>query len=165
MTPRIRPLAPRDKAAVMTILKKSAQFELHELDVAEEVINDYLHDPINSGYHIVVAEMESTIEGYICYGPTPLTKGTWDIYWIAVTPQSRNKGIGKQLMSYAEYNIQKASGRLIIVETSSKPSYDDTNSFYRNLGYEEICRIADFYSPKDAKIIYQKKITTETAAT
>ena len=164
MIPKIRPLAPRDKAAVMAILKKSNQFELFELEVAEEVINDYLRDPINSGYHIAVAEMESTIEGYICYGPTPLTRGTWDIYWIAVSPVNRKQGIGKQLMNYAEYNIQKNGGRLIIVETSSKTSYDDTNSFYRNLGYEEICRIADFYTPKDDKIMYQKKTSSEASA-
>jgi GNAT superfamily N-acetyltransferase len=161
MIPRIRTLAPRDKTAVMTILRKSEQFELFELDVAEEVINDYLRDPINSGYHVAVAEMESNIEGYVCYGPTPLTKGTWDIYWIAVTPKSRKQGIGKQLMSYAEYNVEKAGGRLIIVETSSKPSYDDTNNFYRDLGYKEICRITDFYAPKDDKIMYQKQVTAK----
>jgi GNAT superfamily N-acetyltransferase len=157
MIPRIRPLAPRDKTAIMNILRTSAQFELHEIKVAEEVINDYLHDPINSGYHILVADLESTIEGYICYGPTPLTIGTWDIYWIAVLPRNRKQGLGRQLMSAAEYNIKKAQGRIIIVETSSKPSYDETNSFYRNLGYEEICRIADFYAPGDDKIMYQKK--------
>jgi ubiquinone/menaquinone biosynthesis C-methylase UbiE len=64
-------------------------------------------------------------------------------------------------MSYAEYNIEKAGGRLIIVETSSKPSYDDTNDFYRDLGYKEICRITDFYAAKDDKIMYQKKITAK----
>jgi GNAT superfamily N-acetyltransferase len=161
MIPRIRPLAPRDKTAVMTILKQSIQFELHELEVAEEVINDYLRDPIHSGYHIVVADMESDIEGYICYGPTPLTIGTWDIYWIAVSLKNRNLGIGRQLMSFAEDKIKNVQGRLIIVETSSKPSYDETNSFYRNLGYEQICRIPDFYAPKDDKILYQKKLSVK----
>lgn len=159
MIHRIRPLAPRDKTAVINILKSLPQFELHEIQVAEEVLGDYLRDPINSGYHIVVAELESNIDGYICYGPTPLTRGTWDIYWIAVTLQSKRQGIGKQLMSFAEDKIQKAGGRIIIVETSSKPSYDETNSFYHNLGYEAICKIADFYAPKDDKIIYHKRIS------
>jgi ribosomal protein S18 acetylase RimI-like enzyme len=158
MIPRVRPFAPRDKAAVINILKLSPQFELHEIEVAEEVIGDYLRDPIHSGYHVFVAELETTIEGYICYGSTPLTKGTWDIYWIAVSPNSRRQGIGKQLMSFAENHIQKAQGRIIVVETSSKSTYDDTNSFYRNLGYEPVCQIADFYAPKDDKIIYLKKI-------
>jgi ribosomal protein S18 acetylase RimI-like enzyme len=160
MIPRIRPLAPRDKAAIINILKISPQFELYEIEVAEEVLVEYLKDPINSGYHIVVAELESTIEGYVCYGPVPLTRGTWDIYWIAVSPNSKRQGIGKQLMHHVENQIQKAQGRLIFVETSSKSSYDDTNSFYNNLGYESICRIPDFYAPKDDKIIYQKKITS-----
>ena len=160
MIPRIRPLAPRDKAAIINILKISPQFELHEIEVAEEVIVEYLRDPINSGYHIVVAELESTIEGYVCYGSTPLTRGTWEIYWIAVSPGSRRQGIGKQLMHHVENHVQKAQGRLIFAQTSSRTSFDDTNSFYSNLDYESISRIPDFYAPKEDKIIYQKKLAS-----
>lgn len=159
MIPRIRPLAPRDKPAIVNILKASPEFELHEIDVAAEVIDDYIRDPVHSGYHISVAELDNTIEGYICYGPTPLTKGTWDIYWIAVSPVKKRKGIGKDLLAFAEHRIGTEQGRLILVETSSKPSYEGAHGFYATMGYELVSRISDFYSPKDDKLIFQKRLT------
>jgi ribosomal protein S18 acetylase RimI-like enzyme len=158
MMTRIRPLAPRHKSVVMRILRNSPEFEQQEVQVAEEIIDAYLHDAVNSGYHIAVAEIDSDVEGYICYGPTPLTKGTWDIYWIAVSPQKKGLGIGKELMYFAEDSIKRAEGRLVLIETSSKPLYENSRIFYQKRDYELICRIADFYAPKDDKLIYLKRI-------
>ena len=158
MMTRIRPLAPRHKSVVMRILRNSPEFEQQEVQVAEEIIDAYLHDAVNSGYHIAVAEIDSDVEGYICYGPTPLTKGTWDIYWIAVSPQKKGLGIGKELMYFAEDSIKRAEGRLVLIETSSKPLYENSRNFYQKRDYELICRIADFYAPKDDKLIYLKRI-------
>ena len=45
---RVRPMAPKDKGAVMQILRGSVEFETHEVVVAEELIDAYLHDPVNS---------------------------------------------------------------------------------------------------------------------
>jgi len=81
MRPKVRPMTDKDKPAVIQMLRDIPEFKSAEIDVAEEVINSYLADPIRSGYHIFVAEASSSIAGYICYGPTPLTEGTWDIYW------------------------------------------------------------------------------------
>ena len=47
-------------------------------------------------------------------------------------------------MEAAEEEIRKAKGRLILVETSSKPGYEKTNLFYQRIGYKEACRISDF---------------------
>lgn len=126
--------------------------------VAEEVIDSYLHDPRGSGYHTLVAESDSTIAGYICYGPTPLTEGTWDIYWMAVVPEKQGQGIGSALMTFAEDQIKKARGRLAIIETSSKPEYEKTRRFHLSHGYEVVCRIPDFYAPGDDKLILQKRL-------
>ena len=126
--------------------------------VAEEVIDSYLHAPQGSGYHTLVAESDSTIAGYICYGPTPLTEGTWDIYWMAVVPEKQGQGIGSALMTFAEDQIKKARGRLAIIETSSKPEYEKTRRFYLSHGYEVVCRIPDFYAPGNDKLILQKRL-------
>jgi GNAT superfamily N-acetyltransferase len=148
----------KDKPAILQILKNTPEFEPDEVVVAEEVIDCYLQDPIGSGYHILVAKTGSSHVGYICYGNVPLTKGTWDIYWIAVDLSEQAKGLGKTLLSSAEKNIRDNQGSLILIETSSKPGYERTRCFYKSRGYEIICRIADFYAPGDDKVIFQKRL-------
>jgi ribosomal protein S18 acetylase RimI-like enzyme len=105
-----------------------------------------------------VAEVGSSIAGYICYGPTPLTEGTWDIYWLAVAPEQQSQGIGKALLAFAEGNIKETKGRMTLIETSSKPEYEATRRFHRAQGYELACRIADFYAPGDDKLVFQKRL-------
>lgn len=149
----------------MKILRNTPEFKPSELVVAEEVIDSYLHDPRWSGYHTLVAEVDSTIAGYICYGTTPLTEGTWDIYWMAVAPEKQGKGIGSSLMAFAENQIKKARGRLIIIETSAKPQYEKTLRFHRSHGYETVCQLADFYAPGDDKLILQKRLSQSQQVT
>jgi len=127
--------------------------------VAEELIDCYLEDPFGSGYHILVAEVDSAVAGYICYGPTPLTKGTWDIYWVAVARERQDQGIGSALMKAAEKDITRDKGRLVIIETSSTSAYEKTRSFHLSHGYEIVARIPDFYAPDDDKLILQKRLS------
>ena len=151
-------MTDEDKPAVIQMLRNIPEFKPAEIDVAEEVMNSYLGDPIRSGYHIFVAEAISSIAGYICYGPTPLTEGTWDIYWLAVAPDKQSQGIGKALVNFADNNIKENKGRLTLIETSSKPEYETTRLFYQAQGYEMACRIADFYAPGDDKLVFQKRL-------
>jgi ribosomal protein S18 acetylase RimI-like enzyme len=153
----IRPMIMRDKAAVRKILKNTPEFTPAEVTLAEEVIDDFLHDPENSGYYTLVADVDSAIGGFVSYGPTPITEGTWDIYWIAVDHEIQGRGIGWHLMSAAEEDIMRAGGRLVLVETSSKPGYEKTNLFYQKKGYKEVARIIDFYMVGDDQVIYEKR--------
>ncbi len=149
----------KDKPAILKILKNTPEFEPAEVVVAQEVIDSYLEDPVGSGYHILVAEIGSSPVGYICYGPAPLTEGTWDIYWMAVDPKEQARGLGKTLLLSAESNIKDNQGRLILIETSSKPAYEKTRRFHKSRGYDLICRIPDFYAPGDDKLLFQKRLS------
>jgi len=142
----------------MKILRDTPEFKPAEVVVAEEVIDSYLRDPDGSGYHAFVAELDSAIGGYICYGPTPLTKGTWDIYWMAVSVEKRDRGMGGALLSYAEDRIREARGRLLVIETSSQAGYEKTRRFYLSHGHQVIGRLPDFYAPGDDKLILQKRL-------
>lgn len=158
MATRIRKMAKRDKASLMSILRDTPEFTPPEVVIAEELIDSYLDDPIGSGYRILIAEEDSSVCGYICYGPTPLTQGTWDLYWAAVSRRMRGKGIGKALWEKAEDDIKNDGGRLAVIETSSKPDYEQTRRFHESRGYENVGRIADFYSPGDDILIYVKRL-------
>jgi GNAT superfamily N-acetyltransferase len=159
VTVRIRPMTRDDKPEVMRLLGALPEFEPSEVIVAEEVIDSYLDDPSGSGYHVQVAEAGSRLAGYICYGPVPLTRGTWDIYWVAVSAEKQGRGVGSALMALAEDEIRKAEGRLIIIETSSKPGYQKTRRFYLSRGYRLVGCLSDFYAPGDDKLIHQKRLS------
>jgi ribosomal protein S18 acetylase RimI-like enzyme len=151
-------MTKRDKPPLMSILRDTPEFTPPELVVAEEIIDCYLQDPILSGYRILIVEDNSSVSGYICYGPTPLTEGTWDLYWAAVARKMRGKGLGKALWEKAEDDIKKDGGRLAVIETSSKPNYESTRRFHEARGYKNVGRITDFYSPGDDMLIYVKRL-------
>jgi ribosomal protein S18 acetylase RimI-like enzyme len=151
-------MSGEDRPRIAEILRDTPEFKPSEVVVAEELIDSYLDDPSGSGYHVLVAEADSAVGGYICYGPTPLTEGTWDIYWVAVSRQKQDQGIGSALVKSAEEEITKDQGRLVIIETSSTPLYEKTRRFHLGEGYQVVCRILDFYAPGDDKLILQKRL-------
>lgn len=157
MPQSIRPITSKDKPAVMHILNSSPEFRPAEIAIAEELIDCHLDDPTGSGYDILVAEVDSKVAGYICWGPAPLTEGTWDIYWIAVARGKQRAGVGTALLESAEDKIRQNNGRLIFIETSSKPEYNEARRFYLSRNYKPICQIADFYAPGDDKLIFEKR--------
>ncbi len=140
------------------MLCHTPEFKPFEVAVAEEIIDSYLEALHNSGYYILVAEDDSVLAGYVCYGPTPLTEGTWDIYWNAVAQEKRRQGIGRLLMKSAEKEIIRAKGRLALIETSSTPAYEASRRFHTDNGYEIVARIPDFYASGDDKLILQKRL-------
>ena len=149
-------MSAADKPALMRILKNTPEFKPFEVLVAEELVDYYLSDGVKSGYNILIADDEG-VAGYVCYGETPCTVGTWDIYWIAVDHTCQGHGIGHELMAITENNIRRAGGKLIVLETSSTPLYDRTNRFYIRLNYTQASRIADYYGPADDQITYIKR--------
>lgn len=156
MAIKIRPLTSPDKPAIMDIVSTTPEFDEMDRVVAEELVDAYLADGTESGYHILVAEADARVSGYVCYGPTPLTEGAWDVYWIAVAREKHGKGIGTALLTAAESNIKKAKGRMILIETESHTSYEKTQQFYFKRGYTVVCNIPDFYKVGHGKLVYQK---------
>ncbi len=154
----LRPMVDDDRDAVMSIIHASGEFNRLDCEIAEEVIDDYLDNPVEAGYFITVAESEDErVVGYIAYGLTPLTTGTWDIYWIAVDPDEKGQGIGTMLIEDAEKEIRGAGGYLILIETSGKVEYENTRGFYESRGYRVASTILDFYSPGDDLVTFEKR--------
>jgi ribosomal protein S18 acetylase RimI-like enzyme len=154
---KIRPMLVQDKPAVMGVLHKTPEFLPEEVDLAEEVIDDYLEDSEGSGFFILVADMEPGIGGYVVYGTVPITDRIWELYWFAVDNSIRGQGIGRKLWESAEENMWKAGARILVLETSSKAEYDRTNLFYKRAAYQVVGLIKDFYMIGDDQITYAKR--------
>jgi len=134
-------------------------FTNEEIDVALELIDHALNNQNQKDYQIYTYKENKKLIGYYCIGPTPLTSGTFDLYWIAVEPNSHNRGIGKMLLKHAEDMVKSQGGRLIIAETSSRPKYEKTRKFYLSNKYEELARIKDYYQIDDDLVIYGKYVS------
>ncbi|MFH1141573.1 MAG: GNAT family N-acetyltransferase [Chloroflexota bacterium] len=148
-----------DVEEMVRITRATGFFYPEEVDVAREVLLEAAESGETSGYHVHVATQGQKAAGYVCFGPTPLTRGTWDIYWIAVDPPQQRQGIGNRLMSLAEEEIRSHAGRLILVETSSRALYDPTRGFYSRLGYQEVSYIPDFYDVGDGRVTFAKVLS------
>jgi ribosomal protein S18 acetylase RimI-like enzyme len=157
----IRLLKESDREEIEKIISSINTFSSEEKKVALELIDIFLSQPLQKDYVVEVITDEladNKIAGYTCYGLTPMTVSTYDLYWIVVASDSQNKGFGKRLIEYAENNCRSKGGKLLVVETSSRADYAPTRSFYEKKGYQLEAKIRDFYRAGDDKIIYTKRL-------
>ena len=155
----VRPMTDGDRERVLDIIRSTGMFTADEFRVAAELIDITLDQPGQRDYAVVVVEDEDgRVAGYMTYGPTPLTDGTYDLYWMAVSPGHQGRGYGRALVEWLEGRVKEEGGRMIIIETSSTPQYDPTRRFYLGLHYTEVARIPDFYKPGDDRVIYAKRL-------
>lgn len=105
-----------------------------------------------------MAVRSDLVLGYVCFGPTPMTQGTFDLYWIASSPDARGQGVGAALVSAMEVELRGRGARLVRVETSAQEAYGTTRGFYAAMRYEEEARIRDFYRVGDDLIILGKRL-------
>lgn len=159
----IRPVEPKDRNRVHEILVATARFTEEEVKCAMELVDSALEHPERGDYIVCVLDEPDSgpsrmVQGYVCYGPTPLTDGVWDLYWIAVDPNAQGQGIGQLLLRFVENEVRRQRGRMLLIETSSKESYGPTLRFYERSGYDEISRIKDFYRIEDDKVVFCKKL-------
>lgn len=163
-------LEPRDRPQIEELLKATDFFRPDEIVVALEVFDEFLARGDASGYHFLVLDTSPDqnpdqdptdgprIEGYSCYGPIPLTLGSWDLYWIAVDPNQQGRGLGRRLVGETEVRAARRGARKLFIETSGRPLYTPTREFYLRCGYRVAAQLQDFYAPGDDKVIFVRDL-------
>ncbi|HVS13978.1 MAG TPA: N-acetyltransferase [Thermoanaerobaculia bacterium] len=152
---------PADVERVARLLEATGFFRPDEVVIGAELIAERLTHGPASGYELLFADdpERGRLLGYACYGPIPLTVGSWDLYWIAVAPEARGRGLGRVLLGASEARIAAAGGCNVWVDTSGRPDYTPTRAFYERCGYRVAARLADFYAPGDDKVIFHKALS------
>jgi len=159
----IRPLRLDDRSSIERLLRRTQVFLEMEVQCALELLEVYLNSADQRDYIFAGAVDESDQPvGYVCYGPTPLTAGTYDLYWIAVDPAQHGSGVGSLLLKYVEQQICRPTApaetaRMLIIETSSLPRYEAARRLYQRHHYREVARLPDFYADGDDRVIYAKR--------
>jgi GNAT superfamily N-acetyltransferase len=162
MTARIGLLGREHRDAVRDILRSTRVFRDDEIDVALQLFDEALSSkdhPADDAYTFVGAFDESDrLAGFACYGRTPDTDRTYDLYWLAVDQRIQRKGTGSLLVNAVEDRLREGRGRMVVAETSSRPDYGATRAFYESRGYAEAGRVPEFYAPGDDRVIYTKRL-------
>jgi ribosomal protein S18 acetylase RimI-like enzyme len=154
---RSRPTAA-DVPALRRLVAATGVFHGQERAVALELLTERLRRGWRSGYSFFFAERRGELVGYCAWGRVPMTRRSFDLYWIAVAPRAEGQGIGRGLMSRVERTVAGRGGGHVYIETSSRRAYQRPRGFYRAVGYREVGRLRDFYAPGDHKIMFCKVI-------
>lgn len=166
--PRLRELTSADAPRIADITRATGVFREEELGIAAEVFADgtaALEKARAAGaaasgelpYYLLGAELEGRLVGWVCWGATPCTEGTWDLYWLAVDPAAQGHGVGTALVDEMERRLQ-GKARLISVDTSGRADYEPTRRFYEARGYRAVAIVPNFYARGDDQVIYTKEL-------
>ncbi len=108
-----------DVARVGGLVAATGSFTPEEVAISRELVEARLAKGEASGYEFAFAECAGEFLGYACYGRTPGTDHSWDLYWIVVAPERQGAGVGREILARIEPKVHAAGGRLLWAETSS----------------------------------------------
>ena len=159
MSCSLRPVARAHRARLEQLTRGTGLFREEEVATAVELLDASLGERGSDDYTFVGAFERDELVGYACWGPTPGTEATWDLYWIVVDRTRQGAGIGSQLLSEVEHRLMAEGCRLVVVETSSRADYVPTRGFYEARGYTRAATIPGYYAPGDDLVVYTKDLT------
>jgi ribosomal protein S18 acetylase RimI-like enzyme len=154
-----RRVRPEDAQAVEDLVRCIGIFNGEEVDVARELVEENLAKGEEaSGYYFLFVEGEHGLEGYACLGPIPGTHRRFELYWIAVDPDARRRGLGRRLLNAAEELARELDAVYLVAETSTKPAYAPAREFYLSRGYQLLAEIPDWHDDGDGMAIFRKPL-------
>ena len=152
----LRHLTAADRDRIEEITRSTRLFREEEIVVALEVFDEATSGAPANTYSVLGVQFNDCLAGWICWGPTPCTVGTYDLYWMAVDPELQGTGIGTALLAEMERRLEGIA-RLIVIETAGRAEYAATRAFYQSRGYSPVSTIPEFYAPGDDQVVFVKR--------
>ena len=152
---------PADRAPLLAIAQRTGVFTPEEVDKVAELFDGYERDPVQSGYNFLSARdpAAGALLGFACWGPTSLSKGAADLYWIATDPAAQGRGVAAALFHAVEDAVRAAGRWLIVIWTSSRPEYAAARAFYQRVGADLSFQLADFYDRGDDLCVFVRRLS------
>lgn len=159
MTKVSKGITANDRKVIEDILRSTDffyEFEIQTaLEIADETVSKGAHE---SGYIWMKITDDDKLVAFANYGKNAFSTHSWDLYWIAVHNDFRNKKLGSLLLKAIENDVRESGGKILWIETSGRPFYLSTERFYQNKGYALQASLKDFYGPGDPKQVYSKNL-------
>lgn len=156
MSCSLHPVAHAHRARLEQLTRGTGFFREEEVATALELLDESLAG--DDDYQFVGAFADDQLVGYACWGSTPGTVATSDLYWIVVDRSRQGGGVGSQLLSEVERRLTADGRRLVVVETSSRSDYAPTRGFYEARGYTRTATIPGYYAPGDDLVVFTKDL-------
>jgi len=150
-----------DSEAVRALVADTGFFSDEEVLVAVELVDETLAQGKASGYEFLFLDRPNHtghLLGYTCYGLIPATQSSFDLYWIAVSPQAQGQGLGAKLMRKSEQLARASGATQMYADTSASEQYTPTRAFYERMGYEKVAVLKNFFAVGDHKVIYARQL-------
>ncbi len=150
----IRNAAPSDLDSILRIATESGLFDAEQTDFLRTLFLEPGPDDV-----WFVADQDGLLEGVAYMAPEKMTHGTWNLYWIAVLPQSQRRGLGAQLVQHVVGWLGERGERMLLVETAGIDEFDYVRRFYQSHGFQHTAVIPGFYAEGVDKVIFLRNLT------
>lgn len=157
----IRPATEADTPALLALTAGTGFFKPMEIEALAGVLAEYHEENRDLGHRAFVWDDGGHVRGYVYHAPEELTDRTWCVWWIAVANDQQGRGLGAQLLAFAEDDIRALGGRLIVVETADTPLYEPTRRFYLKRGYTAAATVPHYYADNDGLVIFTRGVRGE----
>src|SRR5687768_9639760 len=112
---RIRSPLPSDREALTALIdppSNASPFRPDEVVCAIELLEAVLDPPEGNTYEalILVDEQDGPL-CYACFGHTPMTEATFDLYWMVTAAAARGQGHGRRLLQALEDQLRGRGAR------------------------------------------------------
>ncbi len=132
----VRYAQEHDRTAIRDMAIDVGVFSKDEIECVDELLSVFLRQPEGDDYTFIVGcGGDNGPIGFACYGPHPLTEGTYDLYWLCVARSVQGNGVATLLLDQVEKDLSARGGRLLVAETSSTPPYATARAFYEHHGF------------------------------
>jgi len=159
---RTRSPLPADREALIALVAPPTgnPFRPEEASCALELLEAVLSPSEGNTYEaLLLVDGDDRPVAYACFGQTPMTDATFDLYWMITAAARRGQGLGGRLLHALEQALHARGARTVRIETSSLEGQGGARRFYERAGYGVVGLIPDFYRPGDDLVTLAKRIT------
>ncbi len=153
----VRAIAYSDVPAIKRVIDS---VELFPSEMLDEMISGYLSEQGNAEIWLTLDDNGPIAVAYAA--PERMTDGAWNLLLIAVKSERQGQGAGQMLISHIERLLNERNQRILLVETSGLPEFQQSRRFYAFAGFSEEARIRDYYKAGEDKIVFRKTLFGKT---
>ena len=153
--PVIREYTADDRADAVRAMIDSTLFEAQDAGFLEGVLDAHL---AAGDSRCLVAVEGDRLVGVVYARPEEATDRVWDLTMIGVRAALQGGGVCRALMHEIERELVARGQRLLLVRTSGTDRFEGTRGFYASLGYDEVARIADYWTEGDDLVVFSRAL-------
>ena len=149
INPHIRKLSGQSEAEFCARLRASTDPWI----TLKRSYEDGLKAILDEERECYLAEVEGVIAGFLLLNMRGAIKGY--IQNVCVAPEWRNRGIGRQLVAFAEERIFRETPNVFMCVSSFNL---DARRLYERLGYQLVGELTDYVIPGCSELLLRKSI-------